>query len=196
MAELICQYNMFMDDMNFTYAGGIDAHFSVDNLVSNQASCLYKSEDGFERMFAFSTDNYRAISSSVVFGAIKNEDSLKIKPYFLAEMINFLLGVTTITSISEFAGNETVSVVNFPNPFSEETNIGFTLLESTKVRLDIFDQMGRQINTIADEIMDAGTYVKTWKAINQEGSKVKSGVYFYRLSIGENVSSGKLLLMN
>jgi hypothetical protein len=194
--QLLCQYNNFMDDMNFNYAGGIDAHFSVDHLVPNQSTYLYKSDDGFGRMFAMANDNYRAISSSVVFGAIKNADSLNTKPYFMAEMINFLLGVTTITSVSELVVNEPVSVVNYPNPFTEVTNISFTLQESSKVQLDIFNQMGQLIYTIADENMTAGNHVKSWNATNRSGPRVNNGIYFYKLSIGSQINSGKILLMD
>lgn len=182
--------------MNFNYAGGIDAHFSVDRLVPSSATYLYKSDDGFGRMFALANDNYRAISSSVVFGAIKNTDSLNTKPYFMSEMINFLLGVTTITSVSELVENEPVSVVNYPNPFTDVTNISFTLQESSKVQLDIFNQMGQLIYTIADENMAPGTHIKSWNATNHSGARVNSGVYFYRLSIGSQINSGKILLMD
>jgi len=192
--QLLCQYNNFMDDMNFNYAGGIDAHFSVDRIVPSQASYLYKSDDGFGRMFAIETDNYRAISSSVVFGAIKNTDSLNTKPYFMAEMINFLLGVSTITEVSEIVDNENVSITNYPNPFTEVTNIGFTLQESAKVQLDIFNQMGQLVYTISDENMAAGKHEKSWNATNQQGARVNRGIYLYKLTIGSQVNSGKILL--
>jgi len=193
---MVCQYNTFMDDMNYSYGGGVDAHYSVDRLVPSQATCLYKSDDGFGRTFAISNDVYKAISSSVVFGAFKNEDSLRTRPYLMAEMINFLLGITTITSLTELMNNEAFSVMNYPNPFTSFTNFEFSLRESGNVQFEIFDELGRLVHNESSEQLAAGKHIKTWDATNHQGNRVKSGMYFYKLTSGENVNSGKFLLMD
>jgi hypothetical protein len=194
--HMVCQYNTFMDDMNYAYGGGVDAHYSVDHLVPNQSTCLYKSDDGFGRTFAISNDVYKAISSSVIFGAFKNEDSLRTRPYLMAEMINFLLGITTITSLSDLMNNEAVSVMNYPNPFTSSTNFEFSLRESGNIRLEIFDELGRLVHNESSEQIAAGKHIKTWDATNQQGNRVRSGMYFYKLTSGEKVNSGKFMLMD
>lgn len=192
--QLVAQYATFMDNLNFSYTGGTDPHFSVDRLVANQATCLFKSEDGSGRMFAYDAGNYRAISSSVVFGAIKNGDSLDIKAYMMAEMINFLLGVTTITSVDESVNQEDMSVVNYPNPFTEATHVEFSLVVPAKVSFDVYDEMGRLIYIMGYEQMAPGRHMLTWDARDQQGNGIHKGVYFYRLTINEKTNSGKFLL--
>lgn len=66
---------------------------------------------------------------------------------------------------------------NFPNPFNPATTIDFTLPSSARVRLEVFDLLGRKIATLIDGERPAGRAQATWEARG-----VASGVYFYRLS--------------
>lgn len=91
-----------MNNVDFTYAGGNEPHYTVDRFLSNGAEMLYTSEDGYHRMFAYNPDSsYKVISSSVLIGALKNADSLSTKPYLLAEIVNYFLGIETATNIRE-----------------------------------------------------------------------------------------------
>ncbi|GAB5407743.1 MAG: hypothetical protein BalsKO_01080 [Balneolaceae bacterium] len=79
---------------------------------------------------------------------------------------------------------------NYPNPFNPSTNISFELPNQTKVKLTIFDMLGRKVSVLTDEIRSAGTHTFTWNASEQS-----SGVYFYRLETGKNVFTKKMLLI-
>ncbi len=85
---------------------------------------------------------------------------------------------------------------NYPNPFNPSTVITYQLPEdNTHVSLVIYDINGRVVKTLVSSTQDAGTYKLTWNAINNEGSKVSSGVYIYRLSAGKFVGIKKLILL-
>lgn len=71
---------------------------------------------------------------------------------------------------------------NHPNPFNLQTLISFALPSNSKVKLEIFDILGRQVRTVIDNVdMPAGLHQVIWDGKNANGEVVTSGVYFYRL---------------
>lgn len=91
---------------------------------------------------------------------------------------------------SEETPSEIVLDQNYPNPFNPSTNIRFQLPEQSKVRLAIFDMLGREVSVLDQGIRPAGTYTLSWNA-----SRQASGLYFYRLEVGEEVYTKKMLLI-
>ncbi len=91
---------------------------------------------------------------------------------------------------------------NYPNPFNPSTRIQFTLpfpstniakgraREGSLVTLRVYDVLGREVATLVNEEMKPGSY-----AVSLDGSKLPSGVYFYRLQSGDFVQTRKALLM-
>lgn len=79
---------------------------------------------------------------------------------------------------------------NYPNPFNAQTVISYDLPCQSEVRLDIYDILGRQIETLIDGNQTAGTHQVIWNA-----SDVSSGVYFYKLTTGEFEKSHKMILV-
>jgi len=84
---------------------------------------------------------------------------------------------------------------SFPNPFNENTWICFVLPIATQVKIDIYDCLGRRITTVVDQPFDPGTHGVVWNGLDNAGSEVASGVYFYRLTAGETVLTKKMLLL-
>jgi YD repeat-containing protein len=64
---------------------------------------------------------------------------------------------------------------NYPNPFNPTTSIRFKIPERSRVRLTVYDLLGRQIAMLANEEMAAGYFERAWNA------NVLSGIYFCRL---------------
>jgi len=79
---------------------------------------------------------------------------------------------------------------NYPNPFNPMTTIEFGLPKEVKVSLKVYDALGSEVETIVNEKMEPGYYKYQWNA-----SSLASGVYFYRLTAGNFVSTKKLLLL-
>ena len=79
---------------------------------------------------------------------------------------------------------------NYPNPFNPTTIINFSMSNSGKVRLKIFDVLGREILSLVDEHLPAGTY-----SYKLNGNDLSSGVYFYRLTVGKFSAVKKLSLL-
>jgi hypothetical protein len=79
---------------------------------------------------------------------------------------------------------------NYPNPFNPRTIITFELPKSEYVRLIVYDELGRKIETLVDEQLHAGIYEVDWDARGYT-----SGVYFYRLTAGDFVETKKMILI-
>jgi len=79
---------------------------------------------------------------------------------------------------------------NYPNPFNPITKIRFDLPKNVNVKLTIYDMLGREVETIVNEQLNAGSYEVNW-----EGTKYTSGVYYYRLNAGEFVETKKMILV-
>ena len=84
---------------------------------------------------------------------------------------------------------------NYPNPFNPETRIRFSLEQGSYVTLNIYDVLGRHIRTLKDGYLPAAEYIVTWDGRDDNGRMLSSGVYFYRLSVNQSVSSKKMILL-
>lgn len=87
---------------------------------------------------------------------------------------------------------------NYPNPFNPETTIEFAVGSGSankQVRLVIYNLLGEKIATIINEPLAAGKYTYKWRGANQDGETVASGVYFYRLTVGDQSQTKKMVLL-
>jgi hypothetical protein len=96
---------------------------------------------------------------------------------------SFIYGATGIEEL-----NSRFSVTAFPNPFTKETGINYELKEAAPVQLDIFNVTGEKVKSFEKEIQSAGGHSLIWN-----GADVPAGNYFYKLQIGDNTITGKLL---
>ena len=80
---------------------------------------------------------------------------------------------------------------NYPNPFNPLTVINYQLSSSGNVEIKIFDILGNEIETLAnDEYEQAGYHSRIFDA-----SKLSSGIYLYRLKVGEYTETRKMTLL-
>ena len=85
---------------------------------------------------------------------------------------------------------------NFPNPFNPDTTIGYELAESADVTLQIYNVVGQVVRTlIAAEPQSVGRYQVRWNGMDDRGTPVSSGIYFYQLSAGKFQDVRKLMLL-
>jgi hypothetical protein len=73
---------------------------------------------------------------------------------------------------------------NYPNPFNPATTIEFTLDRTQRIRLAVYDLLGREVAVLADGVETAGSYRATFDASN-----LASGLYLYQL----RTESGSIL---
>jgi hypothetical protein len=85
-------------------------------------------------------------------------------------------------------GKETFSV--YPNPFTRQTTLEFTLQQGGPVHLAIYNQLGEQVAVPVDEFKPAGVHKVSWNAAG-----LPAGIYYIRLQAGTQIYSGKMILM-
>jgi hypothetical protein len=84
---------------------------------------------------------------------------------------------------------------NLPNPFYEQTVINYQLHKEVKVNINVYDINGRKVCVLFNGIQSPGYYNITWNGIDNNGKKLKSGVYFYNINAGEYYSIKKVILL-
>jgi hypothetical protein len=84
---------------------------------------------------------------------------------------------------------------SYPNPFNPTTNIVFSIPQTEKVTLTIFNLLGQKIATLVDGSVLAGTHVVSWNGRDGLGRQLPSGVYFYRLSTSRFSEARRMVLL-
>lgn len=79
---------------------------------------------------------------------------------------------------------------NYPNPFNPVTKISFNLPEAGYTSVDIYDILGRKLNSLVNSRLQAGEY-----EISFDASRLSSGVYYYRISSGDFAQTKKMMLI-
>jgi hypothetical protein len=89
-----------------------------------------------------------------------------------------------------FAPAEYSLMQNYPNPFNPSTKISFSIPVSGNVNIIIFNSLGEEVSIIMSKEMEAGSH-----SIDFDGSRLPSGIYYYRMKSGDFVSSRKMIMM-
>ncbi len=85
---------------------------------------------------------------------------------------------------------------NYPNPFNPSTSIPYQLTASAAVRLEVFNLLGQHIATLVDGERAAGFHTATWHAVDRAGRAVGAGVYIYRMTVGVESQTGRMVLID
>ncbi|MBS1491878.1 MAG: T9SS type A sorting domain-containing protein [Bacteroidetes bacterium] len=79
---------------------------------------------------------------------------------------------------------------NYPNPFNPTTKIQYSVAKQTDVRIIVFDAVGKQVSEMVKSDVPAGSY-----SVDFNGTRLGSGVYFYRLITNEFTDTKKMMLV-
>ena len=79
---------------------------------------------------------------------------------------------------------------NYPNPFNPTTTINFSIPNGSKVRLRVYDVLGREVSSLVNSYLPGGNY-----SYQFNGKGLSSGVYFYKLTTDEFSAVKKLNLL-
>ncbi|MBN2071504.1 MAG: T9SS type A sorting domain-containing protein [Candidatus Krumholzibacteriota bacterium] len=82
-----------------------------------------------------------------------------------------------------------------PNPFNPSTTLRYEIALPGRVTLIVYDISGRLVRSLVDREMGAGHYEAIWDGRSESGSKVASGIYFYKLSAPGFMETKKLVLL-
>jgi hypothetical protein len=108
----------------------------------------------------------------------------------VAAVVQFFDAPTGITDGSSGSPGSFALEQNYPNPLNPSTEIRYQTSEVGRVRLSVFDLLGREVSVLIDEERPPGVYTTTWDA-----SQMPGGLYFCRLTAGESTQVRKMVLM-
>lgn len=99
------------------------------------------------------------------------------------------------TTICSFPFLKIYSAPGFQNPFNPVTTIKFTIPSNVKrqtsiVKLNIFDMLGREVTTLINEEKQPGTY-----EVQFDATGLSSGIYFYRLTTDSFIETKKMMVV-
>ena len=104
-------------------------------------------------------------------------------PYLQGEDVD----VSADDELSTDIASEVELKQNYPNPFNPSTNIEFTIPNTMDVQLDVYNAVGQRVATLVDDRLSAGTHTATFDA-----SQLSSGMYIYRITVGDHVESNNM----
>jgi hypothetical protein len=117
---------------------------------------------------------------------LREKGSLSVTDPGVAGSVPFVLSVTGTGKLpTTFALGQ-----NYPNPFNPNTTIDYTIAKEGKVVLKVYNVLGEEVRTLVDEVETEG-----YRSVIFDGSNLASGVYFYRIQLGDVSMSRKMILL-
>lgn len=102
-----------------------------------------------------------------------------------------LKNLSLASGVLESNISKKASLINYPNPFSEQTTIDYTLeKEEADIILSVYDYQGKLVYTLHEKNKSAGSY-----SIPFDAEKLTSGIYFYHLKTSGGSISSKMIII-
>jgi hypothetical protein len=159
-----------------------DLNVMIVNLLGNFTAMVYRQQ---LKIYGYSND------TTYFIGSTNFSISTNLLPYFsIRGFQSECTGVPVTVEQKSVSPPEISRVINHPNPFNSSTNFRFIVSSSQFVTLKIFDLLGRGVATLINGELNPGEHSVQWNAAN-----FPSGIYFYRMTVGDVVQVGKMNYM-
>ncbi|MBV6480112.1 MAG: hypothetical protein HGGPFJEG_02957 [Ignavibacteria bacterium] len=187
-------YLLSQDQLNFSFdlppvppSGIFDVRYSTDKFAETfgKDHLIKINSANFPIVIkAFNLGKKKLLLKDAVSGNIVNTELSEGKEIIIHEQMENLIiidrnSIPAVYSLSQ----------NYPNPFNPETKIDYQLPIYGKVKIVLYDILGKEILTLINEFKEAGNY-----SLKFRGSSLPSGVYFYRMQ-AENFTDLKKMLL-
>lgn len=83
---------------------------------------------------------------------------------------------------------------NNPNPFNLRTTIRYQVPIGGHLSISVYDLLGREINTLVNEVKQAGEHTVDWDGTDSNGNRVSSGTYFYQIKWENGETSSRKMI--
>lgn len=165
----------------FGYQGLKEDTVNFETLSENQAFTLIGGERDDLGFSLSCADVNKDSFSDLLIGALGNE-----------KLYSFSSVITVPNENEEYLRPVSFRLKqNYPNPFNPSTVIEFDISQTSKIKLEIFDLLGKKIETlIENETKSPGSYSVTYNSKN-----LSSGIYIYRIFIDDKILSKKMTLI-
>ncbi len=97
--------------------------------------------------------------------------------------------------VPKLADSHLYTLKAMPNPFTGSCQISYSINQSGRIALKVYDICGHLVKTIFDEIKQPGSYAAIWTGTDDNGRNLANGVYFYRLTSGQSCLTQKITML-
>jgi len=149
--------------------------------------------------------SYKSVLLSFPFEAIQDNvgGNFKSKDTLMNRVLNFFADISTGIGDEPFSNlPESFQLnQNYPNPFNPSTTISYTIhsrgtsKNPNRTVLEIYNLLGQKVRTLVDEAQSPGVYTVVWESETDAGQKVSTGIYFYRLVLGDEFQTRKMMII-
>lgn len=101
--------------------------------------------------------------------------------------------VITTVKQNNIQATEFQLIQNYPNPFNSSTLINYQVPATSFVELGIYNELGQKVRTLVNEKKPVGNYAVLWDGKDDLNNSVASGIYFYQLTINDEILKTKNL---
>jgi hypothetical protein len=130
-------------------------------------------------------DDFKTILLSFPLYYLDTADARKLMKYVMKEKFTHPVGITPPETTGKYPG-----FVNYPNPFTSETTLAFSLNQASEVTLTIYNIQGKEVSVPVRRRFDKGP-----NTIKFSSGNLPSGIYQAVLQTPVSVLSGKILLI-
>ena len=162
----------------------MDLHRNYYHILTNNNGD--STADLSEMQLAFSTTDYNDGEYRIFIEALDEYGNSVIDSQDV-QFRNGIVGVLYATDNTPLAFR---LAQNYPNSFNATTTIQYNLPEPSHVTIDIYDILGRKVETLVNAKQEAGCHQIIWNA-----KDASSGVYFYKIQAGDYAETKKMVLL-
>ena len=175
-----------MDNCKFEYSFG-DRNKTLLNIIGNRNLDLHNAtfiNDGGYNITKFS--RYGIVRVYNYHGNLSGENNDR-------DPFNTILWYSSGKS-AEDVSTEKLAFV-YPNPFNPTTTIYYNLPFKTAVNLNIYNLKGEIVKKLVNEYQSKGKHSVVWSGINNNGKRVTSGTYLYKIRYNDQTELGKIIIL-
>ncbi len=167
----------------------------VQGLMDTLYSVLPTDEDG-DFVVDSATTGFDVAAAIYNWEFVLEDRSLGIhNPAFTVSLLQLSIAkvrddILSISPVLGIAPTEYSISQNYPNPFNPYTQIDFSIKKAGRVSIKVYDMLGREVATLVDDNMQAGTYKARF-----DGAQFASGIYMYRIIAEDYTAIKKMVLL-
>jgi len=169
----------------------------VPTLLNDNLQMAYDYHDGYTSILIQPGELFTgAIGQGDLFaiGSLEPDVTIEAATYDAAPLVSVIQTVTGVGDQPDKLPTEFAIGQNFPNPFNLETVIPFGLPKNSIVEFEIYNVLGKLVYSHSGRYA-AGEHQISWDGRNNSGQIVASGIYYYRITAGEQAQTKKMLLL-
>ena len=182
----------FAEGKSFDYLYGEGPDSYVDIIEASGGTMIFRSQDNSGREITYNGtgNNYRAIHSTVIFGALR--DGALNKTDLMTDYTTYL---TELIGVEELVDVYIQDIQLAPNPTRGPMSLRFTLAQPGHVSVKVYNTVGQLTRELVDTELTQGSHDIIWDGKDGAGRTLSSGSYIFRIDVDGRVINTVVLIV-